>query len=83
MTGRSIFCFKYRVSQKDVYTRLIFRIIMRIHLFGIPCISKSLQTTLAADAHPAEGQILIKGSKFNIIIIIIPLREHECQMFEL
>jgi hypothetical protein len=28
----------YRVSQKDVYTRLIFRIIMCIHLFGILCI---------------------------------------------
>jgi hypothetical protein len=28
----------YRVSQKYVYTRLIFRIIMCIHLFGIPCI---------------------------------------------
>jgi hypothetical protein len=25
----------YRVSQKDVYTRLIFRIIMGVHLFGI------------------------------------------------
>jgi hypothetical protein len=30
---------KYRVSQKDVYTRLILRIIMYIHLFGIPCIN--------------------------------------------
>jgi hypothetical protein len=28
----------YRVSQKDVYTKLIFRIIMCIHLFGILCI---------------------------------------------
>jgi hypothetical protein len=26
----------YRVSQKDVHTRLIFRIIMCVHLFGIP-----------------------------------------------
>jgi hypothetical protein len=28
----------HRVSKKDVYTRLIFHIIMCIHLFGIPCI---------------------------------------------
>jgi hypothetical protein len=28
----------YRVSQKDVYTGLIFRIIMCIHFFGVPCI---------------------------------------------
>jgi hypothetical protein len=29
---------RIQVSQKDVYTRLIFRIIMYIYLFGIPCI---------------------------------------------
>jgi hypothetical protein len=28
----------YRMPQKDVYTRLIFHIIMCIHLFGILCI---------------------------------------------
>jgi hypothetical protein len=28
----------YRVFQKDVYTRLIFRIIMFTHLFGTLCI---------------------------------------------
>jgi hypothetical protein len=29
---------EYRMCRKDVYTRLIFRIIMCVHLFGIPCI---------------------------------------------
>jgi hypothetical protein len=29
------------VSQKDVYTKLIFRIIICIHLFGILCIIQS------------------------------------------
>jgi hypothetical protein len=33
-----IYIYIYRVSQKDVNKRLIFRIIMCIHLFGIPCI---------------------------------------------
>jgi hypothetical protein len=36
--GRRDIAAMYRVSQKDVYTRLIFRIIMCIHLFGILCI---------------------------------------------
>jgi hypothetical protein len=35
---------KYSVSQKDVYTRLIFRIIMCIHLFGIPCTVAKFKT---------------------------------------
>jgi hypothetical protein len=41
--SRNVVYIKYRVSQKDVYTRLIFRIIMCIDLFfGIPCIPQAI-----------------------------------------
>jgi hypothetical protein len=36
----------YRMSQKDVYTRLIFRIILCIHLFGTLCIYVGPNTSL-------------------------------------